>query len=177
MTDDQIKHMVSRFLAWQLPKNFSPDAGISFKPEFNEHTDYPMRHNPSGTNLFDAMQAEEMVRHMIYGLDQPPSPRERRLARLLQGIVDVTHSHVDGSDLLAELHPRSTLDIKRRSDGVETWHEGDWLTNLERAVKEAKAFLYSDRISEKTKEEMRRWMGQRASAEQAPGDDGPVQQA
>lgn len=68
MTEAQIKHMVNRFLAWRLPENFSPDAGISFKPDYNEHTAHPMKHEPTGTNLFDATQAEEMVRHMIEGL-------------------------------------------------------------------------------------------------------------
>lgn len=70
MTEDQIKHMVDRFLAWKLPEEFNPDGGISFKREFNEHTDYPMKHEPSGTNLFDATQAHAMVRYMLVGLPQ-----------------------------------------------------------------------------------------------------------
>lgn len=72
MTEDQIKHLTSRFLNWRLPENFAPDAGISFKPEFNEHTAHPMRHQPYGTNLLDYTQAEAMVRHMVEGL-----PRSR----------------------------------------------------------------------------------------------------
>ena len=68
MTDDQIKHMVNRFLAWKLPADFCPDSGISFKPEFNENTARPMKHEPSGTNLLDYTQAEAMVRHMIEGM-------------------------------------------------------------------------------------------------------------
>lgn len=68
MTDNQIEHMVNRFLAWKLPSNFNPDAGISFKAAFNEHTAHPMKHEPSGTNLFDATQADAMVRHMIEGM-------------------------------------------------------------------------------------------------------------
>lgn len=68
MTDDQIKHMVSRFLQWKLPENFAPDGGVSFKRMFNEHTDTPMKHEPVGTNLFDANQADAMVRHMLDGL-------------------------------------------------------------------------------------------------------------
>lgn len=68
MTNEQIKYMVDRFLGWKLPDNFSPDAGISFKAAFNEHTAHPMKHEPSGTNLFDATQADEMVRYMIEGL-------------------------------------------------------------------------------------------------------------
>lgn len=78
LTEDRIKHMVDRFLSWKLPSNFNPDAGISFKADFNEHTAYPMKHEPSGTNLFDATQADAMVRYMIEGLGiaqtRGPSP-------------------------------------------------------------------------------------------------------
>lgn len=65
MTEDQINKMVDRFLTWQLPEDFRPDAGISFKADFNEHTAHPMKHKPTGTNLFTAAQATEMVRHMV----------------------------------------------------------------------------------------------------------------
>ncbi len=73
MTDDQIKHMVSRFLQWKLPETFSPDAGISFAPEFNKEWNAkqgmpPQRHEPIGTNLFSAVEAEAMIRHMIEGM-------------------------------------------------------------------------------------------------------------
>ena len=70
MTEDQIKHMVNRFLAWRLPENFSPDAGVSFKKFYNEHIGHPAKHEPSGTNLLDANQADAMVRHMLEGLPQ-----------------------------------------------------------------------------------------------------------
>jgi hypothetical protein len=73
MTDEQIKHMAERFLAWRLPEHFSPDAGISFEPEFNAEWNAkqglpPQRHEPIGTNLFDYTQAVEMVRHMVRDL-------------------------------------------------------------------------------------------------------------
>lgn len=68
MNDEQIKYMVDRFLEWRLPENFNPDAGISFKPNFNQGTAYPMKHEPVGTNLFDATQAEEMVRYLVDGM-------------------------------------------------------------------------------------------------------------
>lgn len=70
MTEAQIKHMVDRFLGWRLPDNFCPDGGISFKATFNEHTAHPMRHEPTGTNLFYAEQATAMVRYMVEGLPQ-----------------------------------------------------------------------------------------------------------
>lgn len=65
MTDADIKQAVSRFLAWKLPSDFSPDAGISFKADFNENTAWPMRHEPSGTNLLNFQQAEAMIRHIL----------------------------------------------------------------------------------------------------------------
>lgn len=64
LTEDQIKYMVDRFLMWRLPSNFSPDAGISYKrPNYPPSVDA----TPTGTNLFDATQADVMVRYMIGG--------------------------------------------------------------------------------------------------------------
>lgn len=63
--EDLVKQMVDRFLGWRLPEEFSPDAGISFKAEYNENTECPMKHEPVGTNLFNAEQAEQMVRYML----------------------------------------------------------------------------------------------------------------
>jgi len=64
MTNDQIKHMVQRFIGWHLPKDFSPDGGISFKPSGHLY-------QPRGTNLFDTAQAEAMVLYMLEGLPEP----------------------------------------------------------------------------------------------------------
>lgn len=68
MTEEQIKHMVSRFLMWKLPEHFRPDGGITFEPNYNQNTPWPAKHEPSGTNLFDAAQTDAMVRHMLEGL-------------------------------------------------------------------------------------------------------------
>lgn len=71
MTEAQIKHLVDRFLNWRLPRDFNPDAGIRYSapvsagPSTNEM--------PSGTNLFDASQARQMVAHMIEGLPSEPA--------------------------------------------------------------------------------------------------------
>lgn len=74
MTDEQIKQITERFLAWRLPDSFNPDAGISFKPSYD---DEPMRsrHWPVGTNLFSYKQAEAMVRHMLQGLPEDDDTR------------------------------------------------------------------------------------------------------
>lgn len=60
-----VKAIANRFLGWKLPENFTPDAGISFKPDFNEGTDWPGKHKPCGTNLLSGSQAEEMVRFIL----------------------------------------------------------------------------------------------------------------
>ena len=68
MNDAQINHMVDRFLSWKLPEHFSPDGGINFKGTFNDHLPVPMKHEPSGTNLFSATQATAMIEHLLDGL-------------------------------------------------------------------------------------------------------------
>lgn len=77
MKDDQIKHMVDRFLGWTLPESFSPDGGISFKKIRNEHSACPAKNEPVGTNLLDAVQAEQMVRYMVEGINTLISQEER----------------------------------------------------------------------------------------------------
>ena len=67
LTEDQIKHMVNRFLNWRLPEPWHPDNGISYRRPNYAHA--PADHDwPTGTNLFDAEQAEAMVRHMLDGI-------------------------------------------------------------------------------------------------------------
>lgn len=68
VTEAQIKHMVERFLSWKLPDTFCPDGGISFDPVFNKGTPYEARHEPVGTNVLTASEADAMVRHMVEGL-------------------------------------------------------------------------------------------------------------
>jgi hypothetical protein len=68
MHKSAIEHMVSRFLSWRLPDNFSPDGGVSFEPNFMRYGGITARHEPTGTNLFDGQQATAMVRHMVEGL-------------------------------------------------------------------------------------------------------------
>lgn len=65
MTEEQIKHMVDRFLMWKLPEDFHPDGGVHF-----QRLTYGgnVRHDPTGTNLLTAYQATAMVHHMIEGM-------------------------------------------------------------------------------------------------------------
>lgn len=70
---------------------------------------------------------DEIVRDLLLAL----SPAEK--VRRFDAMTRATFSHVDGRDLLAELHPRKQLDIKRRVDAIDTWFEADWLSDLMRA--------------------------------------------
>lgn len=96
LTDEQVEHMVHRFLGWRLPEHFSPDAGISFKPTSNDHMPFgPQKHNPIGTNLFDRQQAEAMVRYMVEGL-----PHDTKLLNAAKELVKSADK--TGIDILCE---------------------------------------------------------------------------
>lgn len=68
LSDEQIKHMVSRFLAWKLPDTFNPDGGVSFEPTYKGIGGEDIKHEPVGTNLLTGTQADAMVRHMLEDL-------------------------------------------------------------------------------------------------------------
>ena len=78
VTDD----MVSRFLGWKLPKDFGPDAGISFNPTKPDGFEEPGWW-PIGTNLLTAPQAREMLENILQ-----PQPEQEAL-RLLTFCVIV----------------------------------------------------------------------------------------
>lgn len=56
-----INKMVSNFLSWKLPSDFYPDGGISFTTSYLPSSP----HWASGTNLFHAGQAKEMIEVML----------------------------------------------------------------------------------------------------------------
>ena len=78
-----VKKMVDRFLSWKLPKDFSPDCGISFeKHKYANHL-----FEPIGTNLFTADQAKEMFEYCIhYQRDFDLKPTAIRIRRLLKAL-------------------------------------------------------------------------------------------
>ena len=89
MTDDQIKAIVNRFLMWKLPHDFSPDDGISFDLISNQGSQYERRREPTGTNLFNASQAEAMVRYMLEGTPPlgAPSDPDALCARTVEALA------------------------------------------------------------------------------------------
>lgn len=73
MTDEQIKHLVERFLAWPLPDDFAPDGGIVFQQQAMHINGQTITRKPVGTNLLNYSQAEAMVHHMLEDLPTPSS--------------------------------------------------------------------------------------------------------
>lgn len=95
MTDTQIKYMVERFLQWKLPENFNPDGGISFERTGNAHRpEWSYKREPTGTNLFDATQAEQMIRYLVDGMPKtfvaplPEGGEETRLLAIRDALVN-----------------------------------------------------------------------------------------
>ena len=60
MTTDE---MASNFMAWKLPRDFYPDAGISFNPSEPLNPDSPSW--PTGTNLLSHEQAKAMFEWVL----------------------------------------------------------------------------------------------------------------
>ncbi len=74
--EEQIKHMVNRFLGWKVPDDFGPDGGISFKPTHHDGTPWPKQWWPTGMSILTAIQAEAMLRYILEGM--PPSDLVQR---------------------------------------------------------------------------------------------------
>lgn len=119
ITEDQIKHMVDRFLGWMLPESFNPDGGIIFKRRHQGFFDdddniRPARDHwaamPTGTNLFDARQADAMVRYMIAELPLPVSREE--VAR-----ADVQEIHRQAASLFL-CWPTNAIDLAKNDSDL-----------------------------------------------------------
>lgn len=104
VTDAQIKHMVDRFLMWKLPQHFNPDGGVSFEAVASKGTPHEFRREPVGTNLFDAMQALDMVRHM---LEELPVQRDWPYAQALEKRCELLEA------ALAPLAPERLAEIQK----------------------------------------------------------------
>ncbi len=66
------EEMVTRFLHWELPPTFRPDAGISF-----EASDNPLLW-PTGTNLLNGPEARAMLEHVLASPEPRPATQPAR---------------------------------------------------------------------------------------------------
>lgn len=103
--------MVSRFLSWKLPANFSPDGGVRIDESWRQK--WPVHWPPTGTNLLNADQARSMLRHVLGASEEAnsgPSPGAQiaQLRNALGAIMSLDPN--DGAKLQAmELIVRATV--------------------------------------------------------------------
>ena len=84
---EYIKRMSDKFLSWKLPRGFSPDAGISFRP--GSETTYSKPYWPTGTNLFTADQARAMFVHCADDLCEDLARKDADLHSQGRTLLDV----------------------------------------------------------------------------------------
>lgn len=114
MTEEQIKHMVDRFLGWKLPEKFKPDAGISYTPlPYGKSAGIP-----TGTNLFDAEQAAAMVRYLVDGLPAAVSDETLTLKRRVTVLERVIAEDLNPNDCVDDANAMIVEEIHKRSDGL-----------------------------------------------------------
>ena len=70
-----IERLVDQFLAWKLPGDFSPDAGITFNPG---HITRSSPLWPTGTNLLNSTQARKMFEYLFGANHYTERQRNRR---------------------------------------------------------------------------------------------------
>lgn len=130
MSDEQIKYMVNRFLGWKLPENFSPDGGIHFTPTYRGVGGKAMAHEPVGTNLFDAGQAEVMIRYLVEDVSEASTTGTE------EDTNEHTASHISDSDAKQE----EAIDRILKSKAEIDWRGID---DPKEAHAEAKAAIQS----------------------------------
>lgn len=141
LTDDQIKHMVNRFLGWKLPEDFTPDAGISFKPILRDGEPWPEVW-PVGTNLLMAVQAEAMIRYMVDGIQHGgvclwcgfSTTRSS-----LDELADAIYAHLGECDA----SPVPTLIRERDTALAESRKRGEENLVLREALEASQTWLYN----------------------------------
>ena len=69
MNEKLIKQMVDKFLCWNLPKDFSPDGGISYQQNQTVYGNN-LPSMPTGTNLFTADQAKKMFECLLADIEE-----------------------------------------------------------------------------------------------------------
>jgi hypothetical protein len=117
-----IKKMVDRFLGWKLPKDFYPDAGISFKQPSNPEW------WPIGTNLLTADQAKAMFEYCLAGQEATAAQEGKKEdwlsaavcgLEVLRGMLDRIGA-VDGAVLAQKL-----IDDAPKRTGIPVHHIGE----------------------------------------------------
>jgi len=121
-----IKAMVDRFLGWKLPRDFSPDCGVSFMP---------VRHGdiiswPIGTNLLSADQARQMFEFVLAAQPAADAPiirglTEADIAEIEQAVEREANNSVMALVLRYALTYRKAYEnLVESEDAAEPPHPG-----------------------------------------------------
>lgn len=144
--EELIRHMVNRFLAWKLPKEFHPDSFISFDREKHDTWGGYPNSWPTGTNLFTADQAKQMLEYLMEGYE--PKTLSNRPSREWYGRVisetmddEVQIGRLPDAALLAATPSREWVGLTgdellsaAKNSGL-SWHIGrDVLEHFARAI-------------------------------------------
>lgn len=108
---DQIKQLVDRFLAWQLPERVRPD---------NLDEKGFMRKGSSGTNLLTADEATQMFEHVLQNGEVPK--QIYFVVEMLRNDDREQHSYVDGiynDELTALKEAWSHIEMRAGKYGAE----------------------------------------------------------
>ena len=86
--EERIRRMVDRFLGWELPDDFCPDCGITYKLIVTANGE---RIKPIGTNLLTAEQAQRMIEYMLARPAAPASEKgEAKRCAWCGGVFSLT---------------------------------------------------------------------------------------
>ena len=114
--------MVSRFLSWKIPADFSPDCYISFNPG---HALPSSALWPVGTNLLTAEQARKMLEHVI---SEPASlqPHQQRVVEEkteLDVKANALSQFIGHSPIFEKLDPSEQERLKSQNDVMWQYSE------------------------------------------------------
>ncbi len=111
MMTTEIEKMVTRFLSWKLPDDFSPDGGIKYQKVAGT-PENPHIFSPTGTNLMTYSQAKAMIRHIIEWREPNAPKLEKQRA---SGIVNF------GGGLMKFAYPSAA---EARLEMLHRWPNG-----------------------------------------------------
>jgi hypothetical protein len=115
--------MVDCFLSWKLPRDFSPDNGITFAPG---HTTQCSPLWPTGTNLLTADQAGAMVDCMLEGVGTQFGDKIFVLPAVVQFSVMPTPMKFSVQELRPEVLAFALLMEQRLREKDAEWGGNSW---------------------------------------------------
>lgn len=112
--------MVSRFLAWSVPRHFYPDCYITFDREKASQSPHSW---PTGTNLLTAEQARAMLEHVIGKQYEPHEQRVLDEKAELDTKATALSNFIGLSPVFAKLDPAEQERLKEQCEVMHQYRE------------------------------------------------------